>query len=789
MLKLLCCARGHFWETAEAERPSACPVCGTPADSLPLLAPCAPVEAAPAPAVLCRLERPSIPGIEILEDLGRGPGGAALYKARQTLAPRTVLLKVVIAAQDRGQRAWGCLRGEATALAKLAHPHIVQLYEAGERDRQFFYNVVELVDGPTLAQKWSAKQLPVRQAAVLVETLARAVQHAHDQGVVHRALQPAAVYLQPHKSEGRTDAVGPPFCLIHSMLCVPKITDFGLARRPVAGEVNDLDFQRGTPSYLAPEQVWGRVKEIGPATDVYALGAILYELACGVPPFAGETPADVLDSIQTREPVSPQKHRPCVPADLAAICLMCLHKQPRRRYRSALDLADDLRRFGEGQPVEARPLGRLGQCRRWARRRPALAGLLLVVLAAGALLTTAFRWSARHAEGAAVERAFSAGRAQGMMDAGLSRLDDKSAQARRNEQATQHYLQIALAERELAAGQPAAARALLDALPEGARHFEVHYLRRQAAGGAPMALSGLDAPPIALLFHPLGQALATLAAPREPDGTGSLRVWSAPLRERRAPEWVLHGAFRAFDFSPDGRWMATVAVDPRQGTNEVAVWTRGAGQLFAQAVPDRVLSAVRFTPDGNQVKVLAENGQVLTLHASTGIALPGPAFTPYSGIDKPRAALLAVGPAGVRVVSVAGAELFLHGEDGWARPVRLVGHTGAVTAVAFCRTSGNLVSGGRDGTARLWNLASGKPLLTLTAHAAGVTALAFSHDGQRLATGGEDGVVRLWDAVSGQQIATLADFAGGPSALAFAPDGRRLAVGHGTQVRLFGGAE
>ena len=319
---------------------------------------------------------PEVPGYEVLSVLGQG-GMGVVYKARQLQLKRLVALKMVLAGELASPRARTRFLQEAQAVARLHHANVVQVYEVGEH-QGCPYLSLELVEGGSLARKLREGPLPPRESARLAETLARAVAAIHGCGVVHRDLKPTNVLLAADGS--------------------PKITDFGLARdlngarTTVTGEV------LGTPSYMAPEQARGD-KAVGPAADTYALGAILYECLTGRPPFRAATSLDTLYQVLHNEPVQVRGLQPCTPVDLETICLKCLHKEPARRYASAEELADDLRRYQAGQPIRARPVGAVERAVKWARQRPALAALTLVSMTAALVLLIGGLWfNARLAE-------------------------------------------------------------------------------------------------------------------------------------------------------------------------------------------------------------------------------------------------------------------------------------------------------------------------------------------------------------------------------------------------------
>jgi serine/threonine protein kinase len=309
---------------------------------------------------------PVIPGYTVFGEIGRG-GMGVIYRAHQVSLDRPVALKVLRrgASVDERER----FRSEAEAAARLRHLHIAQVYDAGTSDGRN-YIAMEYLDGGTLARKLGGQAQSPTDAATLMESLARAAQHAHENGVVHRDLKPSNVLLA---ADG-----------------LPKIADFGLARQTVSGLGTRTGDLLGTPSYMAPEQAAGRSHQSGPAGDIYSLGAVLYECLTGRPPFQGESLIETLEQVQGQRVTPPRSIVPGLPADLEAICLRCLEKEPGKRYITAGQLADDLRRFLDGRPVNARPVGLTGQIVHWcARNRVAaalLGGLLVYAVVATILL-------------------------------------------------------------------------------------------------------------------------------------------------------------------------------------------------------------------------------------------------------------------------------------------------------------------------------------------------------------------------------------------------------------------
>ncbi|MFO0811505.1 MAG: protein kinase [Gemmataceae bacterium] len=564
---------------------------------------------------------------ELLDEIARG-GMGVVYKARQVSLNRVVAVKMILSGQFASAADVRRFRTEAEAAACLDHPNIVPIYEVGEFEGQQYFSM-GYVEGGSLADRLASGPLPPRDAVALVRPLAEAVQFAHDRGVVHRDLKPGNILLAGVRSQesGVRDqgseiaSLTPDACLL-----TPKITDFGLAKHVQKGDgptaTGDI---LGTPAYMPPEQAGGTPALVGPLADVYSLGAVLYATLTGRPPYQAATPLDTLMKVLTDEPERPSKRNPAVPRDLETICLKCLEKRPDRRYGSARELADDLGRFLAGEPVRARPAGRLRRTGVWLRKRPwAVSGIVSLALLVAACLSyglwaeirergwTILLLKARVArQGPAAER----GRALELLQRAASIRPDH----RLFEEALSVFGAEELGPRTLfprdGSGddplKPADRARLLEPFTwdRAGRRLFLPGAEFDAATGrcTPLTVTGAG-PAIA---DPTGAALAAV------DAQGKVvLVDRATGRRQRIDRRVLD--LKALRFSPDGRRLAVVTTSKGPTTDQqLELWDvagEGPPVVVAGPVPGRVTMrsndgtqvwlaewVVRFSADGERL--------------------------------------------------------------------------------------------------------------------------------------------------------------------------------------------
>ena len=684
---------------------------------------------------------------ELIEVIAQG-GMGVVYKARQVSLNRTLALKMVragrFATSDDLQR----FRLEAEAAAHLDHPHIVPIYEVGEHDGHHYFSM-KLVDGGNLAAQVARFRTAPRAAARLTATVARAVHYVHQRGILHRDLKPANILLS-----GRSDSP------LEEL--VPLVTDFGLAKR-VEGQAAALT-QSGsiaaTPSYMAPEQAEGRRESVTTATDVHALGAILFELLTGRPPFRAETMLETLRLVREQDPEHPSTLNPRVDRDLATIVLKCLEKNPLRRYHSAEALAEDLERWLADLPIRARPATRLERAVKWVRRRPAAAGLILFATIAllasaaairGYISTTELREKQQRSERAAVVEHAQKLRAE---EEGYAR----------------QILSIdgLLANTDPTREDPRLIAAELEKCPPRLRGWEWGYLKNRLTVDT-LTITGHSAFLCASDFRPGnwdGRCQSDLPS-------GSIWDTANGVRSRRlhGPDGTSFGA--AIDCR--GTRLATAGSD-----GQVKVWNVVAGRLdHAFRAHEGWAADVAFSPDGNRLASAGQDDRVCIWDLAPIVSNQNE--TPN------RLLVIAAECGGVFGVawSPDGKRLAAAGRDGTVRvwdlsrstpgkPVVFRGHEGEALCVAFDPRGQLIASGGADRYVRIWEASTGKERSKFRAAASRVNAIAFSPDGNGLATGSLDGPIGLWDSRTGNPAGILRGHADPVFEVTFSDDGTKL---------------